>query len=145
MLLPLERFSLVWRALGNKEQTATMINHLAKVRLYTPNLEEAIRFYQSLGLHVAGEAPARKGYRSVELGFAAGQAHLEIHDDPVLQFTDVVLEVSDVGAIYHQLRRDPAVLWLQLPTLTIHGWTASLRGPDGNVIGLVSRDAGNLR
>lgn len=116
-----------------------MIDRLAKVRLYTPNLEGAIRFYQSLGLHVAGASPARKGYRSVELGFAAGQAHLEIHDDPVLQFTDVVLEVSDLEAIYRQLRCDPDVLWLQLPTQTPQGWTASLRGPDGNVIGLASR------
>lgn len=116
-----------------------MIDSLAKVRLYTPNLEEALGFYQLLGLHVIGETPARKGYRSVKLGFAKGQAHLEIHNDPILQFVDVVLEVSDIEAIYRQLRCNPSVLWLQLPTQTPYGWSASLRGPDGNMIGLVSK------
>lgn len=120
-----------------------MIDQLAKVSFYTPRLEEALGFYQSLGLQIVQELAARKGHRTVELGFARGETRLVLHDDPLLQFTDVVLEVSDVQETYRQLRGNPGVLWLKLPTQTPEGWTATLRGPDGNVVILASRQSGN--
>ncbi|MER3482202.1 MAG: glyoxalase [Meiothermus sp.] len=119
-----------------------MINHLARVNFYTANLEEALRFYQSLGLHLKRELKLRKGHRALELAFAHDQTKLLLHNDPLMQFTDVTLEVADVRETYRSLSHNPDVLWLRLPTQTAHGWTATLRGPDGNVLNLQSGSRG---
>lgn len=112
-----------------------MLRFLHHVTLYVPDLRAAVTYYEALGLNVESAANGR-----VLMRFASGNAKLELHDDARAQFTDVNVGVSDLGAAYKALSRNPGVAWLQTPD----AGRATLRGPDGNVLVLCEDRSGTL-
>ena len=115
-----------------------MIRKVARVHLFAPDLDRAVAYYAGLGLRVESDA-AGAGGRRVELRFPDGDTRLLLHDDPLRRFPDVdlLLESRDDFA---RLSLDPDVAWLRGPVRSAGGWTATVRGRDGNILTLSSAD-----
>jgi catechol 2,3-dioxygenase-like lactoylglutathione lyase family enzyme len=112
------------------------------VTIYVPDLESAIAFYQDLGL-VKDETCAREKVgegRAVRLQFPGGGAGLVLHDDARRQFVDLETRVASVRETYRALSSRADINWILTPHQTTHGWAAVMRGPDRNVLVLVSED-----
>lgn len=110
-----------------------MIKHVKRFKLYTPQLQEATEFYLQLGLVLESRVNTRANYQSATFSFAAGGPQLLLHDDPLLQFTDIELAVDDLQSTYQELKTNANLLWLQLPNKQGSEWQARVRAPDGNI------------
>lgn len=117
---------------------------LERVVLFVPDLESALNLYQSLGFQLLSRNPPKEAKEYVEsatLCFPDGKNQLELHTQPSRQFTDLVVRVNNVQALYQRLQHQTQLSWLQTPHPTDQGWEAVVRTPDKNIWVLVSGPA----
>lgn len=122
-----------------------MARSITRIMLYTPDLNVAERYYHALGFRTTGHGRTSNGRPMIELAFETPGTCLALHADPLLQFPDIEVEVHDVHATYRRLSRDPHVTWLREPTTREGRCTATVRGPDGNLLVLTSGAPSNHR
>ncbi|GGO23591.1 VOC family protein [Deinococcus humi] len=119
---------------------------LSHVKLYVPDLQAAVAYYQEAGLRAElVTLPDTNEAHRARLFFPEGEAYLELHTDARQQFTDVQVTVSQLDQAYHLLSRQPTVMWLQPPHDAGERRQATLRGPDGNVLILAEEPLSALR
>ncbi|WP_052351896.1 VOC family protein [Deinococcus pimensis] len=115
-----------------------MTRKITRIMLYAPDLEVAQRYYEALGFQLLGRGITVNRQPLIELAFETTGTRLALHTDLLLQYPDIEVEVNDVRDTYRALSRDPNVTWLREPTLGDAGCTATVRGPDGNLLVLTS-------
>ncbi|MFC4425248.1 VOC family protein [Deinococcus navajonensis] len=116
------------------------------MKLYVPDLQAAVAYYQEAGLRAemvaSPDAPASQRAR---LFFPEGEAYLELHTDARQQFTDVQVAVTRLDQAYRFLSLQPTVMWLEPPHDAGGKRRATVRGPDGNVLILTEDPLPSLR
>jgi catechol 2,3-dioxygenase-like lactoylglutathione lyase family enzyme len=111
-----------------------VLRNVHAVAIYTPELEEAVAFYQKLGLERSWVECDREGHwQRVGLRFPHGGPELVLHDDAARQFTEMTLCVDDLQRFYLGFAHHPDFMWLEPPNSGEHPSTAFVRLPDGNV------------
>jgi predicted enzyme related to lactoylglutathione lyase len=129
-----------------------MITHIGSTTVYVSDQDKALNFYvQKLGFDKRRDEPmGPDGPRWIEVAPPRGQTALvlykptegmsgaisyEVALSQIGTFTTFILNVDDMQATY-QLLRDKGVEFVELPTEQLWGWWATIKDPDGNIIGL---------
>ncbi|WP_347320591.1 VOC family protein [Rossellomorea sp. RS05] len=119
-----------------------MWKYIECVAIYTRNIDESIKFYQSLGLKMNWDTyqDSDNRWRLVGMGFPSGETELVLKNNESLNFTEVEIRVEDVRKAYKELSENPNVEWIQEPfENALGGHVAVMKAPDGNVFVLVGK------
>ncbi|MCP8970417.1 VOC family protein [Ectobacillus ponti] len=112
------------------------------VAIYTENIEEAARFYESLGLARSWEAfqDEEEQWKLIGMRFPDGSSELVLKNNPHLNFAETEIVVEDVRETYKALSSHAAVHWIRPPfPNALGGHAAVMQAPDGNVFVLVGK------
>jgi predicted enzyme related to lactoylglutathione lyase len=127
-----------------------MITRIQSVTLYVTDQDAAKAFYtQKLGFSERLDAPMGPESRWVELGPGNGETSLvlmrpvadmpghELAKSMIGSWATFIFAVDDINATYQQLT-ERGVEFVDPPSRQDWGWWATIKDPDGNVIGLHS-------
>jgi predicted enzyme related to lactoylglutathione lyase len=127
-----------------------MITRIQSVTLYVSDQDRAKAFYtQKLGFAERLDAPMGTGSRWVELAPGKGETSLvlmkpvtempgyELVKSLIGTFATFIFAVDDINATYQELR-ERGVEFQDAPSQQPWGWWATIKDPDGNVIGIHS-------
>jgi predicted enzyme related to lactoylglutathione lyase len=127
-----------------------MITRIQSVTLYVSNQDAAKAFYtQKLGFAVRLDAPMSPGSRWVELAPGTGETSLVLmqpaaempgHDlakSMIGTWATFIFAVDDINATYEELKAR-GVEFQDAPSRQDWGWWATIKDPDGNIIGVHS-------
>lgn len=107
------------------------VQGLSMVILMVPDVQQAVEFYQFLGLklqfHIKN-AWAEFDLGSTKLGICATSQHISDRR------TGLVFEVADIQRVYAELQ--DKIEFIQPPREAIHGIMATFKDPGGNIIDL---------
>lgn len=112
-----------------------MIKTVWGIRFYVSDLRAATRFYEEiLGLEKKYEFSSYSGFEcgGVEIGLIPRRAK-----DHVNECSSVELLVSDVDAVYDELKSKGVEFIEDLHEETWGGRTAAFKDPDGNVLEII--------
>ena len=126
-----------------------MINRISTVSVVVSDQDRALAFYtEKLGLELQMDAPmgqsrwiqlAPKGAQtSLVLGMPTSDMPPEVYERTKSMmggFTNFILNVDDMDATYAELS-GRGVEFVDKPSQQPWGWWATIKDPDGNIIGL---------
>jgi len=107
------------------------IKKVNMIILMQPDLQQALSFYEKLGLHKQFELENRW------IEFVIGEVKLGLcatAQPPTERRTGIVLEVEDLPSLYEQLK--DSIEFSQAPVESAHGIMATIKDPGGNYIDL---------
>lgn len=112
------------------------------ITIYTDNIENSLKFYQSLGLTIAWDIyqDKEKQWSLVGMRFPDGNSELVLKNNPNLNFAETEIVVEDVRMTYETLKSNTDVQWIRTPFLnSLGGHVAVMKAPDNNVFVLVGK------
>lgn len=90
-----------------------MINRLQQVMLYVENVEESVKFWESIGFKVVGENALPEGFKSFEVKADKGETSFVIFDkefikkySPMvsLETPSLMFNTDDIDALYNDFK-----------------------------------------